>query len=47
MIQDNNKYTEFNIFTKDGENRMGVKTPRPMTLDEAQAYFNCLCIGHC
>lgn len=47
MAPNNNKYTEFNIFTKDGENRMGVKTPRPMTLDEAQAYFNCLCIGHC
>jgi len=40
------KYKRFNLFTKQGENRIGVKTPRPMTLDEAQAYFNCLSIGH-
>ena len=36
--------TNFNIFTKDGANRK-VKSPRPMTLDEAMAYFDCLCIG--
>jgi hypothetical protein len=39
------KYTSFNIFTKDGQNRMEVKTPRPMTLDEAMAYFDALCIS--
>ncbi len=38
------KHTNFNIFTKDGNNRK-VKSPRPMTLDEAMSYFNCLCIG--
>jgi hypothetical protein len=40
------KYKKFNIFTKYGEVRIGVETPRPMTLDEAQVYFDCLCIGH-
>lgn len=39
------KFTSFNIFTKDGQNRMEVKTPRPMTLDEAMAYFDALCIS--
>lgn len=39
------KYKSFNIFTKDGQNRMEVKTPRPMTLDEAMAYFDALCIS--
>jgi hypothetical protein len=39
------KYVCFNMFTKDGENRMRVKAPRPMTLDEAQIYFDALCIG--
>jgi hypothetical protein len=38
------KHTNFNIFTKDGANRQ-VKSPRPMTLDEAMSYFDCLCIG--
>lgn len=38
------KHTKFNIFTKDGANRK-VKSPRPMTLDEAMSYFDCLCIG--
>jgi hypothetical protein len=38
------KHTNFNIFTKDGSNRK-VKSPRPMTLDEAMSYFDCLCIG--
>lgn len=39
------KYKSFNIFTKDGQNRMEVKAPRPMTLDEAMAYFDALCIS--
>ena len=39
------KFTSFNIFTKDGQNRMEVKTPRPMSLDEAMAYFDALCIS--
>jgi hypothetical protein len=39
------KFTSFNIFTNDGQNRMEVKTPRPMTLDEAMAYFDALCIS--
>lgn len=38
------KHTSFNIFTKDGVNRQ-VESPRPMTLDEAMSYFDCLCIG--
>lgn len=39
------KYKSFNIFTKDGQNRMEVKAPRPMTLDEAMDYFDALCIS--
>ena len=39
------KYKSFNIFTKDGENRMEVKTPRPMSLDEAMDYFDALSIS--
>jgi hypothetical protein len=39
------KYKSFNIFTKDGQNSMEVKAPRPMTLDEAMAYFDALCIS--
>ena len=39
------KYICFNIFTKDGENKTCVKTPHPMTLEEAQVYFDALCIG--
>jgi len=39
------KSKKFNIFTRDGENKIGVETPYPMTLDEAQSYFNCLSIG--
>lgn len=39
------KYVCFNIFTKNGENKTCVKAPRPMTLDEAQIYFDALCIG--
>ena len=40
----NAKYTNFNVFTKQGENRQ-VKSPRPMTIDEAQIYFDVLSIG--
>ena len=39
------KYTSFNIFTKNGENLTDVKSPRPMTLDEAMDYFGALSIG--
>ena len=39
------KFKSFNIFTRDGQNRMEVKTPRPMTLDEAMDYFDALCIS--
>ena len=39
------KHTSFNIFTKQGESCCEVKTPRPMTLEEAQTYFDALCIG--
>ena len=39
------KYKSFNIFTKDGQNRMEVKAPHPMSLDEAIAYFDALCIS--
>jgi hypothetical protein len=39
------KYICFNIFTKDGKNKTCVKTPHPMTLEEAQVYFDALCIG--
>ena len=39
------KYVCFNIFTKDGKNKTCVKTPCPMTLEEAQVYFDALCIG--
>jgi hypothetical protein len=38
-------HTSFNIFTKDGRNLTEVKSPRPMLLAEAQAYFNALSIG--
>ena len=37
-------HRRFNIFTRDGENR-SVTAPYPMSLEEAQAYYNCLCIG--
>lgn len=39
------KYVCFNFFTRSGENKTCIKTPRPMTLDEAQIYFDALCIG--
>ena len=38
-------YTSFNIFTKYGENLIDVKSPRPMTLDEAMDYFKALSIS--
>lgn len=37
-------HTSFNIFTKYGENLV-VKSPKPMTLDEAQYYFKALSIS--
>lgn len=37
-------HTSFNIFTKYGENLV-VKSPKPMTLDEAQYYFKALAIS--
>lgn len=39
------KHSSFNIFTRDGHNRTEVKSPYPMTLEQAQAYFDALCIG--
>lgn len=39
------KYSSFNIFTRQGENRLDVKSPYPMTIDEAQVYFDALSIG--
>jgi len=39
------KYVCFNFFTRSGENKTCIKAPRPMTLDEAQIYFDALCIG--
>ena len=39
------KYTNFNVFTKNGQNLTDVKSPRPMTLDEATDYFGALSIG--
>ena len=48
------KYVCFNFFTRSGENKTCIQTPRPktciqtprpMTLDEAQIYFDALCIG--
>ena len=44
-MADNKKHKSFNIFTKQGENRIDVKSPRPMTIDEAQVYFDALSIG--
>jgi hypothetical protein len=38
------KYKSFNIFTKDGVNRK-VDAPYPMTLEQAQYYFDALSIG--
>lgn len=38
-------YTSFNIFTKYGKNLINVKSPRPMTLDEAQYHFGALSIS--
>lgn len=43
--QSNMKHNSFNIYTRDGHNRTEVKSPYPMTLEEAQVYFNALCIG--
>lgn len=37
-------HTSFNIFTRDGEN-LSVKSPRPMTLDEAMDYYKALAIS--
>lgn len=37
-------HTSFNIFTEHGENRV-VKSPRPMTLAEAQYHFKALSIS--
>lgn len=39
------KYVCFNFFTRSGENKTCIQTPCPMTLDEAQIYFDALCIG--
>lgn len=39
------KHNSFNIYTRDGHNRTEVKSPYPMTLEEAQVYFDALCIG--
>jgi hypothetical protein len=38
-------YTSFNIFTRYGENLLDVKSPYPMTLDEAMNYFKALSIS--
>lgn len=38
------QYRSFNIFTKDGENRV-VTSKRPMTLEAAQYYFGALSIS--
>ena len=37
-------HTSFNIFSRDGENLV-VKSPRPMTLAEAQYHFKALAIS--
>ena len=37
-------YKSFNIFTRDGENRV-VTTERPMTIEEAQYKFKALSIS--
>lgn len=37
-------YRSFNIFTKDGENRV-VTSKKPMSLEEAQYYFGALSIS--
>lgn len=37
------KFSSFNYF--DGVNHLNVKSPRPMTLDEAMNYFNALAIS--
>ena len=39
------KHSSFNIFTRWGQNRTDVKSPYPMTLEEAQVYFDALSIG--
>lgn len=38
------KFSSFNVFTKCGCNKE-VKSPYPMTLNEAMYYFDCLCIS--
>jgi len=43
--QSNMKHNSFNIFTRDCKNRT-VTPPYPMTLEEAQAYYDALCIGY-
>ena len=37
-------YTSFNIFTQDGSN-ITVESNTPMTIDEAQCYYNALGIS--
>ena len=37
-------YTSFNIFTQDGSN-ITVESNIPMTIDEAQCYYNALSIS--
>jgi hypothetical protein len=44
-VQPEKPHTSFNIFTQDGKSLTDVKSPRPMYLAEAQAYFKALCIG--
>lgn len=38
------RYASFNIFTREGEN-LTVESDKPMTLNEAQYYFNALSIS--
>ena len=39
------KFKSFNYYSQNGENKVNVKTNKPMTLDEAMDYFNALAIS--
>ena len=43
-LKPSRQYKSFNIFTKDGENKV-VTSKRPMTLEQAQYYFDALSIS--
>lgn len=39
------KFKSFNYYSQNGENKINVKTEKPMTLNDAMNYFNALAIS--